>query len=231
MGIGFSSFWMSAIPILILLLLVVLVVAFTRRGLADGAAALTPRRLVEAYIFCVVLISMILVSSGANDMIKAGLAHRYGLAFAYVQQPVWDENLKPGEKPKYEYDVRAPKRDLLSGTAQVSVGVIIGVLHLLGLRRLGRTESLTPSPVYRIFLIIGLVIYTSAVLIYAVGSIEDLLLYRYAGAPAGPPVYGGPIPGDKIAGLLGYAPLWGILVAGLFKYARTRVATARAEAL
>ncbi len=220
MEVGFSSYWISAIPILILVLLVVLAVAFTRRSLPDGTSLLTPRRLVEGYIFSVVVVSMLLTSSGFGDILKAGLAHRYGLPFAYEQQPVWEEDHKAGEKPKYEYDSQAPKRDLLSGSAQLSVGILVGTLHLLGLRRLARTESLASSPVYKVFLITGLVIYTCAVLIYAVGSVQDLLVYRYGSAPPGPAWFNRPVPGEKIAGLLGFLPIWGVLVALLFGYAR-----------
>lgn len=231
MDIGVSSYWVSLIPIAVIVLIIVLVVAFTRRGLADGASLLTPRRLVEGYVFCVVLVSMILVSLGAGDILRAGFAHRYGLAFSYQEQPIWNENQKPGEQPKYEYDANAPRRDFLGGSAQLAVGILIGLLHLVGLRRLSRSEALSLSPVYRIFLIVGLVIYTCAVLIHAVGSVQDILIYRYGGASPAARWYNRPIPGDKLAGLVGYLPLWGLLVGLLFRYAGPRVKATRTEAV
>jgi hypothetical protein len=90
------------------------------------------------------------------------------------------------------------------------------------LRRLGRSEPLTSSPVYRLFLIIGLVIYTTAVLVYAVGTVRDLLLYRYGEVPAVSRWYARPVPGDEAAGLAGFLPFWVYLVARLLRYAHPR---------
>ncbi len=229
MDIGVSSYMIGLIPVLVLILLVVLVIAFTKRSLPDGTSLLTPRRLVETYVYCVVLVSMLLVSSGIADLLKAGISRRYGIASTYLPQPVWDENRKNNEPPKYEYDERAPGRDLLSGSAQFGVGTLIGILHLLGLRRLGRTEPATASAIYRIFLIAGLIIYTCAVLVYAVGTVQDLLLYRYGGPPVRPDWYNRPIPGEKFAGLSGYLPFWGVLVERLFRFAKLHTELPSAE--
>jgi len=210
-------------PVAVLLVIVVLLVAFTRRNLADGTAVLTPRRLVEGYIFTVVLVAMLLVSSGLSDLVQSGIARYAGIESSYRPSPVFDDDAKEAKKPKYEYDDKAPLRDLLSGSAQLGVGFIVGLLHLLGLRRLGRTEPLTASPVYRLFLIVGLVIYTVATLAYAVGTVSDLLVYRYVGAPATDRGwYDRPVPGEQIAGLIGFLPFWGLLVSRLFHYAQPR---------
>jgi ABC-type Fe3+-siderophore transport system permease subunit len=217
-----APFFVSFTLIILLLLLIVgVVVAVTRRNLADSAL-LSPRRLVEGYIFTVVLVSMLLVSSGLGDLLKWAIARRAGIESTYRPQPVDDKDRKQTEEPRYEYNSKAPRRDLLSGVAQLGVGAVMGLLHLLGLRRLGRTEPLAVSPIYRVFLIAGLVIYTSAVLIYAVESVKDLLVFRYVGPPVAREWYDRPLPGAQIAGLIGYLPLWGVLVALLFRYARPR---------
>jgi|SRR5712692_6799019 len=213
------------LPIGVLAGLVVLAVILARRSLANGAALLTPRRLVEGYLFSVFLVTMLLASSGIADLTRAAIARMTGLEVSYRPQPVFDESRKSDEpqplfKPKYEYDSKAPRRDYLSGSAYLSVGIILGMLHLLALRRLGRSESLASSPVYRLFLIIGLVIYTIAVLVFAVGSVRDLLLYRYAELPPVSLWYERPVPGDEAAGLAGYLPFWGYLVARFLRYAQ-----------
>jgi hypothetical protein len=107
MGLGASSYLVGVIPVLVLLLLVVLVIAFTRRSLPDGTSLLTPRRVVETYV-------------------------------------------------------------------------------------------------YR----------------YAVSTVQDLLLYRYGGPPVKPAWYNRPVPGETFAGLVGYLPVWGVLVERLFRFAR-----------
>lgn len=216
------NFFVVPIALIALLLIVILVLAFTRRPLADGTAILTPRRLVEGYIFTVVVASMLLVSSGADDLIRAGIARYAGLEASYRPSPVYDEKLESRRDMKWEYDSNAPRRDLLTGTAQLTIGLLVGILHLLGLRRLGRVEPLTASPVYRLFLIVGLVIYTTATLSYAVGSVKHYLLYRYVPLPSPDQWYQRPVPGEQIAGLLGFLPLWGLLVVFLFRYARGR---------
>ena len=221
MGVQFSSLWF-VVPLLVLLLVIAVVVAFTRRSLANGATVLTPRRLVEGYVFTVVLVAMLLVSSGLSDMLRAGIARYTGLQVSYRPTPVYEESRKSSEEPKYEYDEKAPKRDLLTGTAQLGVGLIIGLLHLFGLRRLERTEPFITSPVYRVFLIVGLIIYTSAVLFFAVASVKDWLVYRYVELPPMRSWYERPVPGEQIAGLIGYLPMWGLLVSRLFRYARTK---------
>ncbi len=208
--------------IFVLLLVVIVVVAFTRRNLADGTVLLSPRRLVEGYVFTVVLVAMLLVSSGLADLVRSVIARFAGLEATYRPQPVYDEARKQNEPPKYEYDSKAPRRDLLSGSAELGVGLLIGMLHLFGLRRLGRTEPLAISPVYRLFLILGLIIYTTAVLGYSVGTVKDLLIFRYAGPPPPREWYDRPIPGDQVAGLVGFLPLWGLLVVRLFRYAQPR---------
>ncbi len=221
---GSRGLFISLVPTLFLVLLIALVVIFTRRTLADGTAALTPRRIVEGYVFTVVLVTMLLVSSGLADLARANIAHHAGLESSYHPEPVYDPNRKPGEEPRYEYDPKAPRRDLLSGSAQLGVGLVLGTLHLLGLRRLARTESFSLSPIYRLFLIVALVIYTSAVLIYAVGSLKDLLIFRYAPPPAKlQSWFERPIPGDQIAGLVGFLPLWILLVARVFRFAQPEV--------
>ena len=220
---GFDlSFLALIIAIVAILLVVNLVLAFTRRPLADGTAILTPRRLVEGYIFTVVLAAMLLVSSGADDLIRAGIAQYAGLEASYRPSPVYGENVEKPRDMKWEYDSNAPKRDLISGSAQLAIGLLVGVLHLFGLRRLGRVEPLAASPVYRLFLIIALVIYTSATLVYAVGSIRHYLLYRYVPLPSPEQWFQRPVPGEQIAGLLGFLPLWGLLVVLLFRYAQSR---------
>ncbi len=221
MMVGTRFFIFSFLPILVLLLLVALVVFFTRRTLANGTAALSPRRLVEGYIFTVLLVTMILTSTGLADLARPSIAHYFGIASSYRPEPVYDPNRKQGEEPKYDYDARAPRRDFLSGAAELSIGLVVGILHLMGLRRLGRAEPFSLSPVYRLFLIVGLVIYTSAVLLYAVGSVKDLLIYRYAPPPINPQTwFERPIPGDQIAGMIGFLPLWVLMVARLFRYAK-----------
>src|SRR5216684_67698 len=162
-GASSGAWGLAILPLLFLVLLIVLVVVFTRRSLPDGTALLTPRRLVEGYVYTVVLVTMLLVSSGLGDVVKAGIARRYGVESSYRPQPVYDENHKVGETPKFEYDAKGMRRDVLSGSASLAVGLLVGMLHLLGLRRLARTEAAIASPVYRLFLIFGLVIYTVAV--------------------------------------------------------------------
>ncbi len=223
---GVDSLWFSLVPFGVLVLIIVLVILFTRRNLADGAALLTPRRLVEGYVFTVVLVAMMLVSFGLQDVVRAAIARGAGLESAYRPQPVYEPERKPNEEPKYEYDSKAPRRDLLSGAAQLGVGLVVGSLHLLGLRRLGRSEPLSLSPVYRLFLITGLVIYTTAVLVYSVASVKDLLIFRYIGPPPIREWYDRPVPGDQVAGLVGFLPLWGVLVVRLFRYAKPRSTTA-----
>jgi hypothetical protein len=220
MGVMYSSWGLAILPLIVLVLLIVLAAVFTRRSLPDGTALLTPRRLVEGYVYTVVLVTMLLVSSGLGDLVKAGIARRYGVESSYRPQPVYDENHKVGETPKYEYDAKGMRRDVFSGSAYLGVGLLIGMLHLLGLRRLARTEAAIASPVYRLFLIFGLVIYTVAVLTYAVGSMRDILLFRYIPSPPPRDWYDRPVPGEQIAGLVAFLPFWGILVGRLFRLAR-----------
>ncbi|MGH9788319.1 MAG: hypothetical protein ACRD4U_06425, partial [Candidatus Acidiferrales bacterium] len=221
MGFDLSSL-MIPVSVVFILLIAILVLAFTHRPLADGTAVLTPRRLVEGYVFTVVLAAMLLVSSGAGDLIRAGIADYAGLEASYRPTPVYDEKVENPRDVKWEYDSNAPRRDLLAGTAQLIIGLLVGILHLLGLRRLGRVEPLTASPVYRLFLIVGLVIYTTATLAYAVGSVKDYLLYRYVPLPSPQQWFQRPVPGEQIASLIGFLPLWGLLVLLLFRYARSR---------
>lgn len=209
----------SLLPIGVLAGIVVLAVVLARRRLANGAALLTPRRLVEGYLFTVFLVTMLLASSGIADLTRATIAKMTRLEVSYRPHAVFDESRKSDEKPKYEYDNKAPRRDYLSGSASLSVGIILGMLHLLALRRLGRSEPLASSPVYRLFLIIGLIIYTTAVLVYAVGSVRGWLLFRYVELPPTSSWYERPVPGDEAAGLAGFLPFWGFLVARLLRYA------------
>src|SRR5712692_3876156 len=99
MGASSGAWGLAILPLFVLVLLIVLVVVFTRRSLPDGTALLTPRRLVEGYVYTVVLVTMLLVSSGLGDVVKAGIARRYGGESSYRPQPVYDENHKVGELP------------------------------------------------------------------------------------------------------------------------------------
>ncbi len=214
----FTGFFL--VPLIVLLVIIVLGIVFARRTLADGTAVLTPRRLVETYFFTVVLVAMLLVSSGLSDLVRYGISYYAGIESSYRPSPKYDRTQKTGEDVKYEYDLKAPQRDLLGGSAQLAVGILIGGLHLLGLQRMARTEPLTASPVYRLFLIVGLVIYTTATLIYAVTTVNDFLVYRYVGLPPIEEWMRRPVPGEQIAGLIGFLPLWIILVIRLMRYAR-----------
>ena len=220
MGASSGAWGLAIVPLFVLVLIIVLVVVFTRRSLPDGTALLTPRRLVEGYVYTVLLVTMLLVSSGLGDLVKAGIARRYGVESSYRPQPVYNDTHKEGESPKYEYDAKALRRDVFSGSAYLGVGLLVGMLHLLGLRRLARTEAAVASPVYRLFLIFGLVIYTVAVLTYAVGSVKDILLFRYVPSPPARDWYERPVPGEQVAGLVAFLPFWGVLVGRLFRLAR-----------
>lgn len=222
MAIGIESVWFTFVPLVVLLGVVAAVVLFTRRNLADGATLLTPRRLVEGYIFTVLLVTMLLVSSGLADMVKARIAGYAGMESTYRPNPVYEPGRKLDQEPKIEYDAKAPRRDLLSGAAQFGMGAIIGLLHLFGLLRLSRNEPISPSPVYRLFLIVGLVIYTTAVIVFAVATVKDYLIYRYVGLPPMQSWYQRPVPGEQFAGLVAFLPFWGILVVRLFRYAQAR---------
>jgi hypothetical protein len=78
------------------------------------------------------------------------------------------------------------------------------------------------SPLYRLFLIVGLIIYTTATLAYAVGAVSDFLVFHYAGSPPPREWYDRPLPGHQIAGLIGFLPLWALLVIRLFRFAQPR---------
>jgi len=215
------------LPVTFVVIVIAVVAAvFSKRNVPNGTSLFSPGRLVESYVYTVLLVSMFLASAGFADLVRAGLGHKLSLEYSYRPSPVWDENREKNAEPKYEMDQKAPRRDLISGSAELGVGLLLGLFHFFSLRRSRRDESFTASPVYRIFLVAGLVIYTTAVLIYAVGSIKDLLLYRYVGEPPLRSWYERPLPGDQIAGLLGFVPFWGFLVSRVFRDARSRTATA-----
>jgi hypothetical protein len=225
-GWDIGSFGFFLPVTLIVIVIAALAAVLSRRNLPNGTSLFSPGRLVESYVYTVLLVSMFLASAGFADLVRAGLGRKLGLEYSYRPSPVWDESREKNAEPKYEMDQKAPRRDFISGSAELGVGLVLGLFHLFGLRRSKRDESITSSPVYRIFLVAGLVIYTTAVLIYAVGSIKDLLLYRYVGAPPMRSWYERPLPGDQIAGLLGFVPFWGFLVARVFSDAKNRPAAA-----
>jgi hypothetical protein len=222
--IGSFSFFLPVTFIVIVIAVLAAVIA--RRNVPNGSSLFSPGRLVECYVYTVLLVSMIIASAGIADLVRAGLARKMGLESSYRPTPVWDENREKIAEPKYELDQKSPRRDLISGSAELGVGLLLGVSHIIALRRTRQGESLTASPVYRVFLVAGLVIYTTAVLIYAVGSINDLLLFRYVGQPPLRSWVERPLPGDQIARLLAFVPFWSFLVGRVFRDAKSRAATA-----
>jgi len=209
----------------IVILFAILAAVLAKRSGSNGTSLFSPGRLVEIYVYTVLLVSILLASAGIADLVRAGLARKMGLESSYRPTPVWDDNREKNAESKYEMDQKAPRRDFISGSAELGVGLLLGLSHLVGLRRIRQGEKLSASPVYRVFLVAGLVIYTTAVLIYAVGSIKDLLLYRYVGVPPMRSWYERPLPGDQIAGFMGFLPFWGFLVARVFRDGRSRTAT------
>lgn len=213
------------IPVAIVGIIVALIVyTVKKRQGVSSEVSFTPRFILKIYLYFMILASIITFVGGLSFLLNGFFANQFGPEFSYRPEYVTpatevidaNGNLKPIE-PTYEIPAHAAERDIIRGLTMVMFGLLIGVIHVLVTRAVESKEERTHSPLYRLYVVIGLSVFTIGSLVSIPVGIYRALSYQFIEQPSTLDPYQRLVPGESIASAIAYLPFWIYFIWSLYK--------------
>lgn len=168
-----------------------------------------------AYAYVMVFASVVMFVVGWSNFNQSALSTIFGQKFAYSREYVsCDAPVKVSEpnavpcEGTYEYDLIAPKRDLIQGVTLMVVAAVLGVLHLLMTKRISKTKE--TDFIHRTFILLGLIAFGIGTLIALPIGIFTTINYFLYGIVDSNRYFpsDSQIPGPSLAVAVALLPIW-----------------------
>lgn len=219
----------SMIPVFILGVIISLIVyAVKKKQLVSTEVAFTPHFILKIYVYFMILASIVVFVAGASFLLNGLFAKQVGDAFSYrpeyVNVPVeLDATGNPKYvEPTYAIPPQAMQRDLIRGLTMVSFGLVILIIHILVAHSVESAEERKRSPLYRIYIVLGLSIFTIGSLISIPVGIYKTLSFYLISQPENLDPYQRLVPGESLSSAIAYLPFWVYFIWALYKLQKTQ---------
>lgn len=177
------------------------------------------RGMFRLYIYILLLVSLILLSSGLGHLVRFGLASGLGYEFSYTphyididRDHLSDSGGKPALLTDEEEDQRreeglslAYKEGLIEGISYSIIGGVLWIAHAYGRRKLETVEERTASLLNRLYLILLLLIFGIATLASLPSAAFEAVRYLVMGHDGS---YRDQAPGGELATAIVSLPIW-----------------------
>ena len=177
------------------------------------------RGMFRLYIYILLVVSLVLLSSGLGHLVRYGLASGFGYEFSYNpdhfemdRDARFDSEGKPipltdeeETQRREEGLVLAYKEGLFEVISYSIVGGILWIAHAYGRRKLETVEERTSSLVNRLYLILLLLIFGIATLASLPSAAFEAVRYLVLGNDGS---YRGQAPGGELATAIVSLPIW-----------------------
>ena len=170
------------------------------------------------YIWLVVLASIIMLAIGLTDIHQSWESFAFGDEFAYAPDYIPCKFPIEGDicDGKYVYDDLAAERGMVRGITLVTSALLLGGLHWAFGRKL--KDSPEAKPIYRAFIIIGLMIFGITSLIAIPMAVYTTVSYVMFGLETAIEHRGSAdYPGSALATALAFTPIWIAFFIAFFK--------------
>lgn len=213
------------IPVAVSGIIIALIVYTVKRKQGvSSEVSFMPRFILKIYLYFMILASIITFVGGLSFLLNGFLANQFGPEFSYRPEyvtpavEVVDANGKSkAVEPVYEIPAHAAERDIIRGLTMVMFGLLIGVIHVLVTRAVETKEERLHSPLYRLYVVIGLSVFTSGSLVSIPVGIYRTLSFQFIEQPATLDPYQRLVPGESIASAVAYLPFWIYFIWSLYK--------------
>lgn len=226
------------IPVFILGIIISLIVyAVKKKQLVNTEVAFTPRFILKIYVYFMMLASIVVFVAGASFLLNGLFAKQVGDAFSYRPEyvnvvPELDASGNPKYvEPTYAIPPQAMQRDLIRGITMVSFGLVILIVHILVAHSVESEEERKRSPLYRIYIVLGLSIFTIGSLISIPVGIYKTLSYYLISQPDSLDPYQRLVPGESLSSAIAYLPFWIYFIFALYKLQKEHKALAAKPAV
>lgn len=212
------------IPVFVVGVIIALIVyAVKRKQLVNTEVAFTPHFILKIYVYFMILASIVVFVAGASFLLNGIFAKQVGDAFSYRPEYVYEPvaidatgNPKSVE-PSYSIPAQAMERDLIRGITMVSFGVVILIIHILVARAVESVQERKGSPLYRMYVVLGLSIFTIGSLVSIPVGIYKALSYFLIFQPGTLDPSRRLVPGESLSSAIAYLPFWVYFIWALYK--------------
>lgn len=222
----------SLIPVVIVGIIIALIVyAVKRKQGIQTEVSFTPRFILKIYVYFMILASIITFVGGASFLFNGFFANQFGQEFSYQPQyvnapvkaiPV-DVNGNPKDiQPQYEIPVHAAETDIIRGITMVLFATLIGLIHVFVARTVEPFKERQASVLYRLYVVLGLSIFTIGSIVSIPVGIYKTLSYNLIEQPANLDPYQRLIPGESLSSAIVYLPFWLYFIWTLYKLHQTK---------
>lgn len=204
------------IPVAILGIIIALIVYTVKKKQGvSSEVSFTPRFILKIYLYFMILASIVTFVGGLSFLLNGFFANQFGPEFSYRPEYVTpavqavDANGEP--KPvdvTYEIPAHAVERDIIRGITMVLFGILIGLIHVLVVRSVETKEERTHSPLYRLYVVMGLSIFTIGSLISIPVGIYKTLSFQLIEQPETLDPFQRLVPGESLSSAIAYLPFW-----------------------
>lgn len=212
------------IPVFILGVIISLIVyAVKKKQLVNTEVAFTPHFILKIYVYFMILASIVVFVAGASFLLNGLFAKQVSESFSYrpeyVNVPVeLDANGNPKAiEPAYAIPAQSMERDLIRGLTMVGFGLVILIIHILVAHTVENEEERKRSPLYRIYIVIGLSIFTIGSLVSIPVGIYQTLSYFIITQPDNLDPYQRLVPGESLSSAIAYLPFWIYFIWALYR--------------
>lgn len=212
------------IPVFILGVIISLIVyAVKKKQLTGSEVSFTPHFILKIYMYFMILASIVVFVAGASFLLNGLFAKQVSESFSYrpeyVNVPVeLDANGNPKNvQPTYAIPPQSMERDLIRGMTMVGFGLVILIIHILVAHSVENEEERKRSPLYRMYVVIGLSIFTVGSLVSIPVGIYQTLSYFLITQPDTLDPYQRLVPGESLSSAIAYLPFWMYFIWALYK--------------
>lgn len=213
------------IPVAILGIIIALIVYTVKKKQGvSSEVSFTPRFILKIYLYFMILASIITFVGGLSFLLNGFFAQQFGPEFSYRPEYVmpaveaFDASGSPKSIPaEYEIPAHAAERDIIRGLTMVLFGLLIGIIHILVTRAVETKEERRHSPLYRLYVVIGLTVFTIGSLISIPVGIYRALSFQFIEQPETLEPYQRLVPGESIASAIAYLPFWIYFIWSLYQ--------------
>lgn len=216
----------SLIPVFILGVIIALIVyAVKKKQGLSSEVAFTPRFVLKMYVYFMLLASIVTFVAGLSFLLNGVFANQFGDEFSY--RPEYVSTIRPEAvdaqgnvkaiEPTYAIPEHSAERDIIRGITMVLFGLIIGVVHVLVARQVEDKKARLDSPLYRMYVVLGLSIFTLGGLISLPVGIYKTLSFQFIEQVPHLEPYQRLVPGESLSSAIAYLPFWIYFIWLLYK--------------